>query len=82
MQRLMNNTVHQYLDMFVIVYLDDILIYSKSEQQHIEHVKMVLEKLSRRHLLLKPEKCEFPQRSGVFGISCRNQRRQDGCNQN
>lgn len=58
MQCLMNNTLHDYLDVFVIVYLDDILIYSKSEQEHVKHVKMVFEKLSQRNRLLKPEKCK------------------------
>ena len=66
MQRLMNNTLHEYLDVFVIVYLDNLLIYSKSEQEHIEHVKMVLEKLSQRNLLLKPEKCEFYRKEVEF----------------
>ncbi|MGB2685899.1 MAG: pol polyprotein, partial [Olleya sp.] len=66
MQRLMNNTLHEYLDVFVIVYLDDILIYSKSEQEHVKHVKMVFEKLSQRNLLLKPEKCEFHRKEVEF----------------
>jgi hypothetical protein len=59
MQRLMNDALHEYLDIFTIVYLDDILVYSASKDEHVEHVKLVLEKLKEYHLLLKPEKCEF-----------------------
>ena len=59
MQRLINNTLREYLDVFCIAYLDDILIYSKSMEDHVKHVKMVLQKLEERALLVKPEKCEF-----------------------
>jgi hypothetical protein len=59
MQRLMNDVLHEYLDIFTIVYLDDILIYSTNEEEHIKHVKLVLKKLEEYSLLLKLEKCEF-----------------------
>ena len=59
MQRLMNDALHEYLDIFVIVHLDDILVYSTSEEEHIKHVQLVLDKLKEYSLLLKPEKCEF-----------------------
>jgi len=55
----MNETLHEYLDVFVTVYLNDILIYSENEQEHVEHVKRVLAKLRANSLLLKLEKCEF-----------------------
>jgi len=58
-QRLMNETLHEYLDIFVTVYLNDILIYSENEKEHVEHVKKVLAKLKTNSLLLKLEKCEF-----------------------
>src|SRR5205085_8503719 len=45
---LMNDIFHEYLDQFVVIYLDDILIYSKNKDEHIKHVKKVLEKL-RQH---------------------------------
>ena len=59
MQRLMNDALHKYLDIFVIVYLDDILVYLTSEEEHIKHVQLVLDKLKEYSLLLKLEKCEF-----------------------
>ena len=59
MQRLMNDALHEYLDIFVIVYLDDILVYLTSEEEHIKHVRLVLDKLKEYSLLLKLEKCEF-----------------------
>ncbi|OBT70641.1 hypothetical protein VF21_10648 [Pseudogymnoascus sp. 05NY08] len=59
MQRLMNDALHKYLDIFVIVYLDDVLVYLTSEQEHVKHVKLVLEKIEKYNLLLKLEKCEF-----------------------
>lgn len=45
MQRLMNDALHEYLDLFVIVYLDDVLIYLISMIEHVEHVKRVMKKL-------------------------------------
>ena len=55
----MNETLHEYLDIFVTMYLDDILIYLENEKEHVEHVKKVLAKLWTNSLLLKLEKCEF-----------------------
>src|SRR3954470_23613816 len=48
--RMMNSIFMEYLDKFVVVYLDDILIYSKNEEEHAEHLRMVLMKL-REHRL-------------------------------
>ena len=59
MQRLMNDALHEYLDIFVIAYLDDVLVYSTSKEEHVEHVRLVLKKLKEYSLLLKLEKCEF-----------------------
>ena len=55
----MNETLHEYLDIFVTMYLNDILIYLENEKEHVEHVKKVLAKLGANRLLLKLEKCEF-----------------------
>jgi hypothetical protein len=42
---LMNSVFMDYLDKFVVVFIDDILIYSQSEEEHVEHLKMVLQRL-------------------------------------
>ena len=42
---LMNNIMHKYLDKFVVVFIDDILIYSKNEEEHKEHLRIVLQEL-------------------------------------
>ena len=57
--RLMNSIFMEYLDKFVVVYLDDILIYSKNEEEHAEHLRLVLEKLREHLLYAKFCKCEF-----------------------
>ena len=58
-QWLINNTVREYLDKFVITYLDDILIYSDTLKEHQQHVPKVLEKLSEKALYIKKEKSRF-----------------------
>ncbi|KAD7117055.1 hypothetical protein E3N88_04323 [Mikania micrantha] len=55
---LMNQVCRPYLDQFVIVFIDDILIYSKTEQEHEDHLK-VLELLRTEQLYAKFSKCEF-----------------------
>ncbi|GJY12652.1 putative reverse transcriptase domain-containing protein [Tanacetum coccineum] len=56
---LMNRVCKPYLDKFVIVFIDDILIYSKSKQEHEEHLKLILELLKKEELYAKFSKCEF-----------------------
>ncbi|GKA11083.1 putative reverse transcriptase domain-containing protein [Tanacetum coccineum] len=56
---LMNRVCKLYLDKFVIVFIDDILIYSKSEKEHAEHLKSILELLKEEKLYAKFSKCEF-----------------------
>jgi hypothetical protein len=58
-QAFVNDTLREYLDKFLVVYLDDILIYSSTPEEHTQHVKLVLEKLQNARLSLKLEKCEF-----------------------
>ncbi|GJW18242.1 retrotransposon protein, putative, ty3-gypsy subclass [Tanacetum coccineum] len=56
---LMNRIFHEYLDKFVIVFIDDILVYSKSEEEHERHLRIVLEILRQKKLYAKFSKCEF-----------------------
>ncbi|GJR39595.1 putative reverse transcriptase domain-containing protein [Tanacetum coccineum] len=56
---LMNRVCKPYLDKFVIVFIDDILIYSKDEKEHEEHLKTILELLKEEKLYAKFSKCEF-----------------------
>jgi hypothetical protein len=63
---LMNHTFRDYLDLFVLVFLDDILIYSRTLEEHERHVRMVLQRLSDMKLYAKRSKCEFFQREVEF----------------
>jgi hypothetical protein len=56
---LMNKVFMEYLDRFVVVSIDDILIYSKNDSDHEEHLRMVLQKLRDNQLYAKFSKCEF-----------------------
>ncbi|GKU15433.1 unnamed protein product, partial [Fusarium langsethiae] len=58
-QRMINNVLRQYLDVFVVCYLDDILIFSDNEEEHREHVHKVLKALQDANLLVEPEKSHF-----------------------
>jgi hypothetical protein len=56
---LMNSVFMDYLDKFVVVFIDDILIYSQNEQEHEEHLRKVLQRLRDCQLYAKLSKCEF-----------------------
>nr|GFC98634.1 putative reverse transcriptase domain-containing protein [Tanacetum cinerariifolium] len=56
---LMNRVCNPYLDKFVIVFIDDIFIYSKDEKEYEEHLKAILEFLKKEELYAKFSKCEF-----------------------
>ena len=58
-QTFVNDVLREFLDIFVVVYLDDILIYSSSPEEHVGHVNKVLDKLAAAGLYVKGEKCEF-----------------------
>jgi hypothetical protein len=56
---LMNSVFMPELDKFVVVFIDDILIYSKNEEDHAEHLRVVLARLREHQLYAKFSKCEF-----------------------
>jgi len=65
-QHFINDVLSDYLDKFVISYIDDILIYSNTLEEHHEHVKKVLKKLLENNLYVKLEKCEFDVTETAF----------------
>jgi hypothetical protein len=56
---LMNKVFMEYLDKFVVVFIDDILVCSRNEEEHEEHLRLVLQKLRENQLYAKLSKCEF-----------------------
>ena len=65
-QAVMNDMFRPYLNVFVLVYLDDILIYSKSEAEHVGHVRKVLEVLRENQFFVKKKKCTFMTRELLY----------------
>ena len=65
-QAFINNILRQHLDVFVTVYLDDIVVYSETLQEHKLHISKVLEALTRADLQVKPEKTEFHKQEIEF----------------
>ena len=65
-QQFMDTILHDFLDKFALAYEDDILIYSENIEDHIIHVRKVLQTLLNNHLYLKLEKCEFHKSSVNF----------------
>src|SRR6185369_4008003 len=56
---LMNSVFMPELDKFVVVFIDDILIFSKNEEEHAEHLRIVLQRLREHQLYAKFSKCDF-----------------------
>ncbi len=65
-QRLINNTLREYLDDFAITYLNDILIYSDDLEMHCSHVHKILKKLNKRTLHVKKSKSKFEAKEIEF----------------
>jgi len=65
-QSVMNRVLDPFIGKFVLVYMDDILIYSKNASDHAEHVRLVLEKLIQHKFYAKRTKCEFVRRELAF----------------
>ena len=61
-QRMMNQIFKEEMDRFVLVYLDDILVYSKTLQEHIHHIRETLDRLRKARLYARLHKCEFFQK--------------------
>ncbi|KAF9760912.1 Retrovirus-related Pol polyprotein from transposon 17.6 [Nosema granulosis] len=58
-QRIMNNILREFINKYVVVYMDDILIYSKSREEHTEHIRIVMDRLKSKGLVLNDKKCKF-----------------------
>ncbi len=65
-QSFINEIFRDMLNQYVIAYIDDILIYSKSEDEHIEHVRTILTHLHEHQLFVKADKCEFHVQHTTF----------------
>nr|GFC92445.1 putative reverse transcriptase domain-containing protein [Tanacetum cinerariifolium] len=63
---LMNRVFHEFLDKFVIVFINDILVFSKSKEEHEDHLRTVLQTLRQEKLYAKFSKCEFWLSSVAF----------------
>ena len=68
---IMSRVFKPYLDLFVIVFVDDILVYSRNEDNHASHLRIVLQTLKDKDLYAKFSKCEFWLKSvGIIGLHC------------
>lgn len=69
-QAFINDVFRDMLKRWVIVYIDDMVIYSDSHEEHMQHVRAVLQRLIDHHLYAKLEKCEFNQTIVPFLRGC------------
>jgi hypothetical protein len=63
---MMNKVFMEYLNKFVVVFIDDILVYSGNEEEHEEHLRLALQKLRENRLYAKLSKCEFWMKQVAF----------------
>lgn len=64
--RLMNEMLVDFIGKFAIVYLDDILIFSRSKEEHMKHLEVVLRRLHQEKIMINQEKCEFLKTKLVY----------------
>ena len=64
--RLINEVLREFIGKFVIVYLDDILVFSKTKEEHLRHLNYVLKKLPQEKLLINLKKCSFMKEELVY----------------
>jgi hypothetical protein len=70
-QSVLNDMLRPYVGKFVVVYLDDILIFSKTAEEHLSHLRQVLQTLRENQFYANPKKCDFMKEeisSGVIGL--------------
>ena len=65
-QRVMDKILRDYIDKFVVVYIDDIMIYSNNFEDHVTHINEVLQRLSDNNLIVKLKKCRFAEENIEF----------------
>jgi hypothetical protein len=62
----MNNVLKPYIGKFVVIYFDDILIFSNNKEDHLQHLKIILDVLRKHQLYANLKKCRFLQESLAF----------------
>ena len=65
-QNIINNTLREYLNIIVVIYLNNILMFSKTLNEHTKHIKQILKILYESNFLLKLKKCEFYKQEVYF----------------
>ncbi|TYK16437.1 putative gag-pol polyprotein [Cucumis melo var. makuwa] len=64
--RLMNQVLHSFLNQFIVVYFDDILVYSNNHEDHLQHLRKLFQVLTKTELYINPKKCTFLTKEIVF----------------